>query len=84
MEQKYWTMEEFAEYARLHLDTARRFVREGRIPAKLVGKRYLVKQTDVEFFMEHPNVAPSVPPKPKRKRTPPRTRTKAELQRSRR
>src|ERR1035437_7576945 len=59
MEQKYWTLEEFADHARLHLDTARRYVREGRIPAVRVGKRYLVGQSDVETFMQNP--APALP-----------------------
>jgi excisionase family DNA binding protein len=54
MEQKYWTLEEFAAHARLHLDTARRYVREGRLKAIRLGKRYLVGQSEVEAFMENP------------------------------
>jgi excisionase family DNA binding protein len=59
MEQKYWTLQEFAEHARLHLDTARRYVREGRLRATRVGKRYLVGQSEVEAFMANP--APPIP-----------------------
>lgn len=54
MEQKYWTLQEFADHARLHLDTARRYVREGRLHATRIGKRYLVGQSEVEAFMANP------------------------------
>jgi excisionase family DNA binding protein len=53
MEDKRLTVEEFASAARLHLDTARRYVREGKIPAVKVGKRYLLKSSDVNAFLEH-------------------------------
>ncbi len=60
MEQKYWTLEEVAAHARMHLDTARRYVREGRLKATRIGKRYLVGQSDLEAFMKNP---PPPPPK---------------------
>jgi excisionase family DNA binding protein len=52
MEEKYWTLEEFGRVARLHLDTVRRYAREGRIPVRKIGKRYLIRSTDVVAFME--------------------------------
>jgi excisionase family DNA binding protein len=66
MEQKYWTLQEFADHARLHLDTARRYVREGRLRAIRVGKRYLVGQSEVEAFMADP--APPIPAKVRAKK----------------
>ena len=54
METKYWTLHEFAEHARMHLDTARRYVREGRIAAVRIGRRYLLGQSEVEAFMKNP------------------------------
>lgn len=46
------TLEEFARTARLHLDTARRYAREGKLEARKIGKRYLMKAADAEAFME--------------------------------
>jgi excisionase family DNA binding protein len=58
---EWLTLEEFAKHARLHLDTARRYVREGKLPARRIGKRYLVKAADAEAFMEN---APTAGPAP--------------------
>src|SRR5450631_3836272 len=46
------TVEEVARRLRLHLDTARRFVREGRITATKVGRRYLVPEKALLRFIE--------------------------------
>ena len=61
MNDKWLTLEEFAETARLHLDTVRRYAREGKLPVRKMGKRYLLKETDATAFME---AAPMPYPKP--------------------
>jgi excisionase family DNA binding protein len=72
MEQQQWlTLEEFARTSRLHLDTVRRYAREGRIIARKIGKRYLIKAADAEAFMEgapQPKPAESAKPEPARRR----------------
>lgn len=52
MEDNLLTVEEAARSLRLHLDTARRFVREGRLSAIKVGRRYLIPQASIMEFMQ--------------------------------
>ena len=61
MDDKWLTLEEFAVTARLHLDTVRRYAREGKLPVRKIGKRYLLKESDATAFMEN---LPAPYPKP--------------------
>lgn len=52
MDSEYLTLEEAARELRVNLDTMRRYVREGRIQAGKVGKRYMVRRKDVRDYIE--------------------------------
>jgi excisionase family DNA binding protein len=49
-----FTVEEVAERLNLHVKTVRRFIREGRLPAKRIGKEYRITRTALEEFAGAP------------------------------
>ncbi len=51
MDEHLLTVEEAAKKLRLHLDTARRFVREGKLPATKIGRRYLIPASAIQEFI---------------------------------
>jgi PTS system nitrogen regulatory IIA component len=54
-ERRDWlTTEEAAEYLRVHVNTVRRWAREGMIPAAKLGNRggFRFKREDLERFLE--------------------------------
>ena len=51
MELEYLTLEEVAKILRVSLSTIRRWVREGKIEVKRVGKKPLVLKTDIPTFL---------------------------------
>jgi excisionase family DNA binding protein len=61
-ETAYLTVEEAAKRARVHLDTFRRYVREGRLPSRRLGKRYLIVGSDLEHFITAGFVPPTASP----------------------
>jgi excisionase family DNA binding protein len=56
-----FTVEEVAERLDLHVKTVRRFIREGRLPAKRIGKEYRITRAALEEFagtVDEPRQAP--------------------------
>lgn len=45
-----FTVDEVAERLDLHAKTVRRFIREGRLPAKRIGKEYRVARASLDAF----------------------------------
>lgn len=45
------TLEEAARFLRIHIDTMRRYVREGRIAAAKIGRGYRIRPADLETFL---------------------------------
>jgi excisionase family DNA binding protein len=52
MKNKLMTIQEVAGVIKMHSETVRRYVRERRIPATKIGKRWLIKDSDVDFFIK--------------------------------
>lgn len=46
-----YDLPEIAQKLRLHLDTLRRYVREGRLRATKIGKTYLVAEENLKEFL---------------------------------
>ncbi len=54
----YLTIKEAAELARLALPTIRLYIRRGELKSYRVGRRVIIKRTDLESFLEiHPTEA---------------------------
>jgi excisionase family DNA binding protein len=49
-----FTVDEIAERLNLHVKTIRRFIREGRLPAKRIGKEYRITRAALEEFAGAP------------------------------
>jgi excisionase family DNA binding protein len=45
-----FTVDEVAERLNLHVKTVRRFIRQGRLPAKRIGKEYRITRAALEEF----------------------------------
>ena len=45
-----FTVEEVADRLNLHVKTVRRFIREGRLPAKRIGKEYRITRSALDEF----------------------------------
>ena len=56
-----YTLDDVAQQLQVHVRTVRRYVREGRLPARRVGRQYLVTPEDLKAF--------SGLPEPVRRRT---------------
>ena len=52
MELRLLNTKEVSVLLKIHPETVRRFIREGRIKAYWVGKQKLVKEEDVKNFIE--------------------------------
>jgi len=48
----YYTTEEIAKMLSIHVATVRRWIREGKLPAILLGKSYRVAKEDLRRFLE--------------------------------
>jgi excisionase family DNA binding protein len=46
------TLEEVAAYLRVHVDTVRRWAREGSLPAVKLGKAYRVAHSDLKAWWQ--------------------------------
>jgi excisionase family DNA binding protein len=70
-ESRWLTVEEVAELLHGHIRTVQRYVREGKLPASKVGKRYWIAASAVDDLMLK-NVREPREPRPSRPRpTPP-------------
>ena len=52
MEQKYYTVEEISELINIHPKTIQRYIREGRLKAQKIGRRWQVTGHDLSVFVE--------------------------------
>ena len=50
MSSNLYSAEQVAEMLNLHVKTVRRYVRDGRLKAKRIGKEYRIARTDLEAF----------------------------------
>jgi excisionase family DNA binding protein len=48
-----YTADEAAERLNLHVKTVRRYIREGKLKAKRIGKEYRITRADLEEFSGH-------------------------------
>lgn len=51
LEDKWFNVEDIAEYLSITPDTARQWVREGKLPAYKAGKRYKLKLSEVDEWV---------------------------------
>jgi len=51
-EKLFYTSEDIAEMLELSVDTIRRYIREGKLPAIRLGGAYRIKREDFERFIE--------------------------------
>ena len=51
--QTLYTADEAAERLNLHVKTIRRYIREGKLKAKRIGKEYRITQADLDDFSGH-------------------------------
>ncbi|MGN9844582.1 helix-turn-helix domain-containing protein [Nonomuraea sp. H19] len=56
-----YTVDQAAGLLGLHVKTVRNYVRDGRLPAVRVGKRYLIAKEDLAAFTGLPVDPPAVP-----------------------
>jgi len=49
---KFYTTQQVAELMQLHLDTVRRYIREGRIETYKFGKAYKISEEQLKKFIE--------------------------------
>ena len=61
MKQQYYSLDQVADLLGLHVRTVRGYVRDGRLKAAQVGRRYRVARADLEAFTGAP-AAPARPP----------------------
>lgn len=59
MDKNYYTVEEVAGLLSLHPKTIRRYIREGRLEAKRIGKSYVIHGHALSLFTESPQHAKS-------------------------
>ncbi|MYW67725.1 helix-turn-helix domain-containing protein [Streptomyces sp. SID8379] len=60
MQRQYYSLDQVAELLGLHVRTVRGYVRDGRLKATQVGRRYRVTREDLEAFTG----APAAPARP--------------------
>ena len=56
MEEKFYTIDQIAEILGMHHKTIRKFITEGKLRAKKVGKQWRISGHDLSLFMEDNNV----------------------------
>ena len=50
---EFKTVEELAEKFKTHPETIRRYIREGKIKATIIGKKYLIEDEDEKKFIQN-------------------------------
>ena len=58
MSQHLYTVDQVAERLNLHAKTIRRYIRDGRLKAKRIGKEYRVARVDLDEFAGAPHPEP--------------------------
>lgn len=56
MDEKFYTIDQIAETLGMHHKTIRKFITEGRLRARKVGKQWRISGHDLSIFMEDNNV----------------------------
>lgn len=59
MDEKFYTVDQIASMLDMHPKTIRKFIREGKLRAKKVGKQWRVTGNDLSIFTEGNNVSAS-------------------------
>ncbi|MBO3748575.1 helix-turn-helix domain-containing protein [Streptosporangiaceae bacterium NEAU-GS5] len=59
MERQPYTVDEVAGLLGLHVKTVRGYVRDGRLKATRIGRRYRIARDDLEAFTGHPVAPPA-------------------------
>lgn len=67
MARRSYTVEEVAGLLGLHVKTVRAYVRDGRLKAVRIGRRYRITQEDLEAFTGYPVEPPAREPAPRRR-----------------
>ncbi|WKZ30399.1 MAG: helix-turn-helix domain-containing protein [Candidatus Dojkabacteria bacterium] len=55
-EEKYYTIEEVAEMLKVVYMTIYRWIKQGKLKAFRVGKKYMIKKSDIEALIEKSKV----------------------------
>jgi len=50
--EKLLTVPEVAEVLRVRVSTVQRHIRQGRLPAALFGRQYLVRESDLDSYVD--------------------------------
>jgi excisionase family DNA binding protein len=48
----YYTPEEVAQKLKLNINTIWRYIREGKLPASLMGRKYRISEEQLDRFMK--------------------------------
>jgi len=51
MENTYYSVEELSEILKLHPKTVRRFIREGKITGRKIGRSWMVHEEELKRYM---------------------------------
>jgi len=55
-DEKYYTIEEVAEMLKVVYMTVYRWIKQGKLKAFRVGKKYMIKKSDIEALVEKSKV----------------------------
>lgn len=55
-EEKYYTIEEVAEMLKVVYMTVYRWIKQGKLKAYRVGKKYMIKKSEIEALIEKSKV----------------------------
>lgn len=55
--EKYYTIDEVAEMLKVVYMTVYRWIKQGKLKAFRVGKKYMIKQSDIEALIEKSKVS---------------------------
>jgi len=55
-DEKYYTIEEVAEMLKVVYMTVYRWIKQGKLKAFRVGKKYMIKKSDIEALIEKSKV----------------------------
>ncbi|SDQ88108.1 DNA binding domain-containing protein, excisionase family [Thermostaphylospora chromogena] len=62
MAREFYSVEQVAERLGLHVRTVRNYVRDGRLKATRIGRRYRIAREDLDAFIGRPAQPPAVSP----------------------
>ncbi|GII52176.1 MerR family transcriptional regulator [Planotetraspora thailandica] len=68
MPEQFYSVDQVADLLGLHVKTVRGYVRDGRLKAVRIGKRYRITRDDLEAFAGHPVAGTARETTPRRRR----------------